>query len=484
MGGLKKTSTIENIIYQSAYQLLTLLLPLVTVPIVSRALGATLIGQYNYATSIENYFCLFSALGINFLGTREIGKCGDDKNKRTNVFWNIYYVKIIFSLFLIIVYFFVFCSSFSSLSSKIFVILLLDFLGQILDISWLFFGIENFRVTVLKNTLIKIGTFLLIILFVTDKSDFYLYVFIMSGCVLACNFILWINAKKIIGFKHFSYKESMPYVKPMLILFIPGIAASMYVYMDKIILGVICDKAEVGYYASMEKIVSIPFSFVTAVTTVLYSKSVKLISNQNDEKCSELLSKSLMSLFVILVPFCFGLLSVADVFVPVFFGDGYEPVKSLLKVGTLYLVFRSVRAVIKLQVMLPRSMDKEFALSIMAGGVSNVILDVILVHVFNSMGAVIATIISDAVSMGMCLFFSRKYIKVNVDFLKNLAFVLFGIIMYFSIALMNNFIHTTPLLTLIVDVIAGGSVYILLTFSFWWAVTKGKISECLDIRKK
>lgn len=69
----------KNLAYQSSYQVLKILMPLITVPIVSHSLGSTGVGQYAFANSIAQYFVLITALGLPLYGTREIARMGDDK---------------------------------------------------------------------------------------------------------------------------------------------------------------------------------------------------------------------------------------------------------------------------------------------------------------------------------------------------------------------------------------------------------------------
>lgn len=59
----KSISVKKNFIYNSAFQVLILLVPFVTTPYVSRVLGADNIGKYSYASAMVTYFTLLAALG-------------------------------------------------------------------------------------------------------------------------------------------------------------------------------------------------------------------------------------------------------------------------------------------------------------------------------------------------------------------------------------------------------------------------------------
>ena len=61
------------------YQGLMLAFPLITVPLVSRALGAQNIGIYSYTYSIANMFMLAGMLGISNYGNRSVARVRNDE---------------------------------------------------------------------------------------------------------------------------------------------------------------------------------------------------------------------------------------------------------------------------------------------------------------------------------------------------------------------------------------------------------------------
>ena len=76
-----KKSITKNYIYNLTYQILVLILPLITTPYISRVLGAENIGIYSYTLSISAYFILFGSLGVALYGQREIAYNQENKNK-------------------------------------------------------------------------------------------------------------------------------------------------------------------------------------------------------------------------------------------------------------------------------------------------------------------------------------------------------------------------------------------------------------------
>ena len=90
-----KKSITKNYIYNLIYQVLILLLPLVTTPYVSRVLGSENIGIYSYTTSLSAYFILFGSLGIALYGQREIAYKQSDRKEYSKIFWEVYIILIL-----------------------------------------------------------------------------------------------------------------------------------------------------------------------------------------------------------------------------------------------------------------------------------------------------------------------------------------------------------------------------------------------------
>ena len=83
----------KNYLYNVIYQILTIILPLITTPYISRVLGSSNIGIYSYTLSIATYFILIGSLGISLYGQREIAYYQEDKVKRSTIFWELSIIK-------------------------------------------------------------------------------------------------------------------------------------------------------------------------------------------------------------------------------------------------------------------------------------------------------------------------------------------------------------------------------------------------------
>ena len=85
----------KNFIYNLMYQILVLIIPLITTPYLARIIGASGIGVYSYTYSIAYYFMLLTLLGVNNYGNRSIAKVCENKHNLSKTFWSIYFFQFI-----------------------------------------------------------------------------------------------------------------------------------------------------------------------------------------------------------------------------------------------------------------------------------------------------------------------------------------------------------------------------------------------------
>ena len=132
----------KNIVYNLFYQILLIILPLITAPYISRVLGAEGIGTYSYVHSIAYYFGLCGMLGVANHGNRSIALVRNDKEKLSSTFWNIYSIQLSTTA-LALLFFLLYVIFFSSFDKTVAIISILFVISYVLDINWLFFGLEK-----------------------------------------------------------------------------------------------------------------------------------------------------------------------------------------------------------------------------------------------------------------------------------------------------------------------------------------------------
>lgn len=137
------SSTSKNISYVILQQFILLFLPLLTIPYVSRVLGASGIGVVSYTTSIVMLFINLALLGSELYGIKETAKVKDEKKKLSHIFSEIFFIRFSLLLIATVIYFILTYSYFDY--KFIFYLQALNLLAYMLDINWFFQGMEQFK---------------------------------------------------------------------------------------------------------------------------------------------------------------------------------------------------------------------------------------------------------------------------------------------------------------------------------------------------
>lgn len=146
---MKQESIKKNIVLSTIYQILTVIIPFITAPYISRVIGDYGIGVYSYTNSIQTYFALFAALGTSSYGIREIARVRNDGDKRSKLFWEIELLSVITTLIMVGLWCLIIL--FSKQYKVYYFILTFNILVCAADISWFYAGLEQFKYTVLAK---------------------------------------------------------------------------------------------------------------------------------------------------------------------------------------------------------------------------------------------------------------------------------------------------------------------------------------------
>lgn len=429
----KKSKVIKNYIYNTLYELLMILSPLITTPYVSRVLGAGGVGTYSYARSFATFFILVGGLGTTLYGQREIAYVQHDVKERTKVFWEIELLRLIFTGFCSVVFFFVF--ALDGENYLIYRILLLEVIASAFDISWFFRGIEEFRITVFRSSLIKLSGIVLVFAFVKKPGDVLTYTLCLTLPFFLGNLCLWPSVRKYICKNEAKPLFGIPrHMKSMMILFIPQIAVEVYEVLDKTMIGAIsADMDQVGCYTQAQKLIRIILLIVTSLGTVMLSAMSAAFAEDDKERIQNGIRKAFRFEFMISFALAFGLCAISQRFVPFFLGPGFDLVGPLTVIISPILVIIGVSNVIGKQYLLPTMQQGAYTASVVIGAVVNVIFNYFLIKRFSAIGASIATVIAELTVMGVELYFVRNQLPLKECFAPVFRYFAMGLVMFLAV---------------------------------------------------
>ena len=450
---------IKNYLYNAGYQILNMIIPLITVPYISRVLGAHDVGINEYTNSWVTFFFLMGQMGITLYGNREVAYHRDDLYKRSQTFWGVEALQLLtvstaFVLYLVAVFLF------STTFKEFFLLQAIWIIATGVDISWYFMGLEEFRITVVRNTLVKIASLILIFTVVKTSNDLGKYILILGASQLVGNLtlwpylrgnIVWVSIKKWHPFKHFY---------PSLLLFIPTITTQVYLVLNRLMLGRMSTQADLGNFGQADKIVKFVLAVVTATGTVMLPHVANKYAKGDVKGVRDSLYSSFNFVSAISVPLMFGLMAIARKFGPWFLGNEFVLSGSVMFIESPVILLIAWSNVTGAQYLMPVNRVKEFTSSVTIGAVSNAILNLFLIKEWGANGAALATVLSELLITVSQLWMIRNTISRRKLFRETWKYLLCGMVMFIVVNRICSVINMT-VANLILEVVVGAIIYLL-----------------------
>ncbi|MDM7532895.1 flippase [Lacticaseibacillus paracasei] len=451
---------VKNFLWNMGYQVFVLLLPIITIPYVSRVLGPTGIGINAYTNSIVQYFILFGTLGLTVYGNREVAYQRDNSKKLSNIFWELTFFKLITTGIAVAFYLgFVLVSG----EYEIFYLIQgLFLLASAIDVSWFFQGLEEFKITVVRNTFVKVISLIMIFTMIRSKNDLWLYILILGASQLIGNITLLPYLSRYVHQPIWGEMNFLRHVKPTLAMFVPQIASQVYLQLNKTMLGAFIGVEASGFYDNSDKIIKILLAIVTATGTVLLPHMAHSFARGDRKAVFTSLSKSMHFILLLAFPMASGLAAVSPVFTRVFFGRKFEAVSVLLAIESLVIILVGISNAIGIQYLLPTNQVRPFTVSVGVGAAVNIVLNVPLILIWGTVGAMIATVVSELSVSLFQLSFVRKQMQVGSLFTESWKYLIAAILMGIYIRFYLNIISFGDLLKLISSILLGLVIYSLI----------------------
>ena len=456
-----KPSIKKNYILNTIYQVLILIVPLVTTPYVSRVLGADGVGVYSYTYSNVSYFLLIGALGSRTYGSREIAYLQNDPEKRSRLFYELVILKSITSLFAIAAYL-VYLVFFVAADTKIAALQAIYLVAEGLDIIWLFQGMEDFSRVVFRNTIVKIFNVLLVFALIKTRDDVDRYTLILAGMTLLANLSIWCFVPRYVKRVPLRTLQPFRHLKDEFLLFLPSIAIHVYTYVDKSMIRAFSVNAvENGYYEQSEKIVRVAISVITSLSTVMAPRIAKTFAEGNRALLNSYMRKSFRFTWMLAIPVMLGIMAVSGTFVPVFFGAGYEKVKLLMPLYSILIVFVSMSYILGIQFLIAVGRQNVYTLAVTISAAVNVAMNLVLIPRFASVGATVATITAEGLGAVTMMLYCRRQGLLSVsDMLGDTGqYWLGGGIMFLAVSFVASRLDA-GIVPLLAEIAVGITVYL------------------------
>lgn len=421
---MKANKILKNFSYLGIVQTLNYALPIITIPLVSRALGVEKIGLISYIYSYLTYLILFINYSFSLTAIRKQNKINNLNHTFSLVFKSQVFLLILTIPFLILALLFV-----PDLKQNMILtcISYIAVIGAFFDKNWVYQYKQDLSLVAIINVVLKFLSVLLIILFIKEQKDYLVYAVILYSATLLTNLSLFLICIRKYEIKVVKIKiqQVFEFLKEGKMLFFSSVVISLYTSTSTLLLGLYCNNRDVGLFAAASKLVDIAKVFaIMPITQLIYPIVTQKISDNVEE--GVLFVKKLMPIFNLMaVLLFFGAIIVGPFILYLLFGAQFLDAIPILWVLSFTLVLILYSTVFGILLMVNLGMDHLFFKNQLYVAIFSVLLTTLVLPYGAGMTSAIILVISEIMITAYqyyCLK-SKGYQLFNLNMLTKKAFL-------------------------------------------------------------
>lgn len=392
----KQKSLKLNFIMNAILTMSSFIFPLITFPYVSRILLPVGTGKVNFATSLISYFTMFAQLGIPTYGIRACAKVRDDKKKLTKTAQELLIINLVMSaISYVILFVLLFTIRRLQDDRMLYLIVSANVLLTSIGMEWLYKALEQYTYITIRSIIFKFIALIAMFLLVHEQKDYVIYggISIFAGC--ASNIFNFINVHKYISLKPLKHYDFKPHFQAVGVFFAMACATTIYTHLDTVMLGFMATDDDVGYYSAAVKIKTILVSIVTSLGTVLLPRASYYVEHNLMDDFRKITKKALNFVFLLAVPLTLYFIIFAKQGIYFLSGSAYTGAIIPMQVIMPTLILIGITNILGIQILVPTGREKYVLYSEIVGAIVDLILNAILIPIYQSTGAAIGTLVAE-----------------------------------------------------------------------------------------
>lgn len=460
---MKNRSVTENVFFNMLYQVLVTVLPIITTPYVARTLGLTSNGIHSFTESIVTYFIIFGAIGTSLYGIRKVAYVRDNEEELSKTTKEIILLRLVLMVITLAIYIPALCISGPYVT--IYRIQIINLIANGIDIAWFYQGVEDFKKVTLRNLVVKFIFVVCLFVFIKKTEDLPIYVFLIVASSFFGNLIMLYYLPKYVDLKKGKSQNIFTHLKPSLLLFVPQAMNYIYALIDRTMLGWLTNTDNVGLYDQAQRIIRMITALLQSVGYVMMARVANLTSNNDSEGIKQYARKSVNFNLFIALPAVFGIIAVADDFVPFFLGNEYLLSAPILKVLAVLVFTSSMNSLMGVQFLVPMGREKIYTLATTSGAVISVIGNITLIPFLGIYGSCIAYITAE-LAVFIVSFWNLRDVFSPTQILKDNFSVILGSVLMFVAVSLVALIDMNIVLKLLAELGLGVIIYAIVVLLF------------------
>ncbi|CNK98341.1 flippase [Yersinia alsatica] len=379
------------------------IIPLLTLPYLTRVLGVEGFGVYSLTLSLAQYFVILIDFGFNLSASKKIAEHQDDPEYISKIFFETLYSKSILCLAsILIVILLVTTNSHAVIKSElIYTVLML--IGTTLMPVWFFQGIEKLSVVTNLMIVAKLSMLPLFFIFVRSDADIKYAVMIQSSMNLLAGIIaiIYIYRKKLVRAVSFSNLRLAYTLKDSFPIFCATLSISLYTMSTTIIIGIFSNVYEVSIFTAADRVKGAILGVFLVLGNAFYPRINSLLVNKKEEAYA-LIRKIFYWQGALCIAIIIFVVIFSKLITRIMFGPEYSEVSALLILFTPVYLLVIQSTVLGNYILLPHGHRKSYTLLPIVSAIIHIPLCAYLASQYGAWGGVISIITIEALSF-VCL---------------------------------------------------------------------------------
>ena len=482
----RQISIKKNFIMNTLLTMSGIIFPLITFPYVSRILLPAGTGKVNFATSLINYFAMFAQLGIPTYGIRATAQVRDNRLELTRVVHELTVINLIMTAFSYLALAVALITVPRLQSDRmLYLVVSSTMIFNAIGMEWMYKGLEQYTYITVRSVVFKFIALIAMFLLIHQQSDYVLYGAISVFAASASSVLNFINARKYISMHPVGGYRFRRHWKAVGVFFAMSVATTVYTNLDQLMLGLMTTSEDVGYYGAAVKIKTVLVSAVTSLGAVLLPRSSYYVEKKNMGAFREVTYKALNFVMLVSVSLTLFFVLFAEPGIYLLSGPAYGDAVLPMQVIMPTLLLIGLSSITGIQILVPLGRENVVLYSEIAGAVTDLILNLLLIPELKSTGAALGTLAAEFVVLAVQMAALRGNVRgifSGVQYWKFICGVILGTVV--SIPLLKLPSRTSELWNL--WILLGGALLFFGTYAVSLILLKESLTLdiCRQVRKK
>ncbi|MBO9201674.1 MULTISPECIES: flippase [Niastella] len=449
MANLKK-----NLVYNFLLSCSQVLLPLISIPYISRILDPEGIGRVSFIDSLSYCFVTIAEFGIVVYGIREITQVKHDKEKLRKLVSELIVLHCLTSGISLLAY----GITVFILWNKIHDVRLLFFslsflLVNCFSCEWYFWGLEKFRYIAIRSFISRLLGLIALFIFVKAPADYYLYYGIITTAAIINLLTNIINVFRElqITLKNIQWKR---HLKHTFTTYFISIVYTIMVWLDNVLLGIVSTAAIVGIYAMSMKMIRVAVTLFTDMFLVLYPRTTTLLHQEKEKELQQTILHSVQLIFIITIPASVGIFLLAGPLVQTILSGNFSRVTVNISILAMLPLIKAYSMFLNKQILVAHGKEKLQLYGLIIGSSVYVLLMLGLSYYLHDRGACCAMLLGETIVLVLGYWYVKKYFPAmqifdRVTFLQSIA----ASLLFIPVIWLLKMYLTSPIIIILIAVI-------------------------------